>query len=586
MRRFHWILLLSLSLTFGVLPGASAVPNNDRWGQAKKAECSLGEKPGKGPKADKEKFEQVLCVANSGAGIVRADFNNDGFSDLAVGIPGEDLPSATGAILENAGAVDVMFGSAAGLNEGVSDQFIRQGQGNLGTLEAGDQFGSALAAADFNGDGFDDLAVGSPFEDFATTGSSTLTDDGVVHWIPGRPGGLSVLNALTITQANTLIEDNSEAGDRFGYSLTWGDFGKSAQADLAIGVPGESVTVSTSVGPVTVSSAGGVNVLYGAAGGPTTEGDQFFTQNTSSVPDSAEPFDGFGTTLTAADFGRSPQADLVVGVPGEDLPNAAGTTTVSNAGAVNILYGGSTQIATTNSELWHQNNAGGGEFTETDDRFASALTAGDFNKDGKFDLAVGVPREDVFDLVAEKNFVDAGTVNVIRGSATGLTASGAKFLKSIDPTEAGDQFGFSLAANDFNGDTFTELAVGVPLEDLFGLPDVGLVEVFRNQLATGFRVSQERPFFTDTNEPGDQFGYAVSAWNFNGDEEADLAVGAPFEDLVLDERNRSDAGGISVYYGCTPPELLCLPGAQFWTQAHPDVADNAEEGDQFGSDMY
>ena len=41
---------------------------------------------------------------------------------------------------------------------------IRQGRESAGAMEAGDFFGGAVACGDFNGDGYDDMATGSPFE--------------------------------------------------------------------------------------------------------------------------------------------------------------------------------------------------------------------------------------------------------------------------------------------------------------------------------------------------------------------------------------------------------------------------------------
>jgi hypothetical protein len=86
---------------------------------------------------------------------VRADFNNDGFEDLAIGVPGEELGGLAGA-----GAVHVIYGTANGLST-ANAQFWNK---NLLTVRgpfanAGDHFGAALAAGDFNCDGFADLAV-------------------------------------------------------------------------------------------------------------------------------------------------------------------------------------------------------------------------------------------------------------------------------------------------------------------------------------------------------------------------------------------------------------------------------------------
>ena len=115
--------------------------------------------------------------------------------------------------------------------------------------------------------------------------------------------------------------------------------------------------------------------------------------------------------------------------------------------------------------------------------FAAAARA-DFNGDGIGDLAVGVPFEDV------DGNLDAGAVNVLYGSATGLTASGDQFWTQnstgvLDDAEAGDAFGSSLANGDFNNDGFSDLAIGVPSEDVAGpVANAGAVSVLYGS-ATG-----------------------------------------------------------------------------------------------------
>ena len=69
------------------------------------------------------------------------DFDADGFADLAVGAPGEDLGPAA-----DAGAVDVLYGSPAGLRR-AAHQVLSQGGGGIeDSAAAGDRFGAALAA--------------------------------------------------------------------------------------------------------------------------------------------------------------------------------------------------------------------------------------------------------------------------------------------------------------------------------------------------------------------------------------------------------------------------------------------------------
>src|SRR5919204_1090753 len=97
-------------------------------------------------------------AAGSGGGA--GDFNGDGVADLAVGVPGEDV-----AGIEDAGAVNVLYGSATGVTTAGDQLFSQDSPGVAGAAEAGERVGSAVAAGDFNGDGYAHLAVGGPFGD-------------------------------------------------------------------------------------------------------------------------------------------------------------------------------------------------------------------------------------------------------------------------------------------------------------------------------------------------------------------------------------------------------------------------------------
>jgi hypothetical protein len=99
----------------------------------------------------------------------------------------------------------------------------------------------------------------------------------------------------------------------------------------------------------------------------------------------------------------------------------------------------------------------------------------DFNGDGYADLAISAVLEDIDAIV------DAGAVHVLYGSATGLTATGNQFWHQDSPgiaegAEEGDRFGDALAAGDFNGDGFADLAIGVPQERI-GALEAGVVHV-------------------------------------------------------------------------------------------------------------
>jgi hypothetical protein len=71
---------------------------------------------------------------------VRADFNGDGFADLAIGVPLEDTAGNT-----DDGGVNVIYGSANGLSATGSQFWNQDSAGIFGAAESGDQFGLSLA---------------------------------------------------------------------------------------------------------------------------------------------------------------------------------------------------------------------------------------------------------------------------------------------------------------------------------------------------------------------------------------------------------------------------------------------------------
>ena len=215
-----------------------------------------------------------------GAALAAGDLNGDGKEDLAIGVPAENI----GTTRPGAGAVNVIYGSAAGLTATGNQLWTQNSTDIKDAAESGDGFGAALATGDLNGDGDDDLAAGVPGESVGTTANA-----GGVNVLLGAGGGLSSTGNQFWTQNSAGVLDSAEAGDSFGAALASGDVNRDGHADMAIGVPGESVG--------TVAGAGALNTLYGSAGGLTSAANQLWSQDTPNVLDQAEANDQFGAAM-------------------------------------------------------------------------------------------------------------------------------------------------------------------------------------------------------------------------------------------------------------------------------------------------
>jgi hypothetical protein len=197
-----------------------------------------------------------------GFALAAGDFDRDRHADLAIGVPGEDVVDP----LDNAGAVNVLYGGAAGLTGSGSQFFTQNTPGVGGTAEDGDLFG-LVTAGDFDRDRYPDLAIGVLQESVGSIGNA-----GAVNVLYGGRAGLTGSGGQYFTQNTPGVASSAEQFDGFGRALAAGDFDGDRHADLAIGVPEEHVG--------SINAAGAVNVLYGGRPGLAGSGSQFFTQNT------------------------------------------------------------------------------------------------------------------------------------------------------------------------------------------------------------------------------------------------------------------------------------------------------------------
>jgi hypothetical protein len=445
-------------------------------------------------------------------------------------------------------------------------QIFQQGEGGVpGSPAAIEQLGRALAAGDFDGDGFIDLALGAPRESIAP-----VAEAGSVTVLYGGAAGLAGAGSQ-VWDLNGPAGQTASTGDQLGSSLAAADFDDDGFADLAIGIPHRNVfTPEATVEP----RAGAVLVLYGSAAGLVEPGAQYLRQGAGGIVGALEEDDFFGESMASGDFDGDGFADLAIGVPGEDVGD------IDNAGAVNVIFGSpaglSTAPATTANAIWTQGDLGS-SLDEPSDEFGHALAAGDFNADGRDDLAVGVPRENWLSAT------DAGAIFVLLGSDSGLTALGDQIRTQDDvglpdAAENADHFGWSLAAGDFDGDGIDDLAVGSPGETWGVGVQVGLVHLLPG--VAGLGVSSVASATVDRSQvagaaaSGDRFGAALSAADFGFGSADELVIGAPGA-----ETSGVDGAGVVYLLQGLVPAAPVLIGTFSQDGAVPGVV---ELGDAFG----
>lgn len=386
------------------------------------------------------------CV--SGAG----DVNNDGYSDVIIS---SDFNSA------NIGTVNLYFGSAG--MDNLPDVTFTEGDISY-------YFGSSVCSAgDVNGDGYDDIAVGSKDYYFGTgrifiyfggasvdavadiiktgesansflgnsvSGAGDFNGDGYSDIIAGSFGwsgfiGKAYLYTYGVNEftADLTMTEEAAGGD-FGYSVsTAGDVNGDGFADVIVGDPGYDI------------NKGRAYIFFGG----------LIMDNVADVvfTGSPSPADQLGFSVSdAGDVNGDGYSDVIVGAP---------YWHANNLGQAYIYYGGISMDITADVIFTGDsiNNHLG----------YSVSSAGDVNGDGYSDVIVGVP----------DHSHSTGNANIYFG--------GVAMNNTVDVILKGehfdDVFGFSVsAAGDVNGDSYSDVIVGAPFYDGVSNIDIGRTYIF------------------------------------------------------------------------------------------------------------
>ncbi len=363
------------------------------------------------------------------------DLEADGVTDLAVGTPGNDDGGT------DRGAVWVLFMDDTG--EVDTGQKISDTTGGFnGSLDDGDEFGSALAAiGDLDKDNVFDLAVGVPGDDRGGTDRGGL-------WILFLDIDGTVLDSQKIADGTGGFNGNLDNDDRFGSAIAGiGDLDGDGVTDLAVGAPNADDGVT---------DAGAVWILFMNDDG-TVDSSEKISRIAGGFNGSIRAEDHFGAALAGiGDLNGDGIPDLAVGAPGRDERGP-------ERGAVWILFLNSDGTVLAEQLIADREGDFEGRL-RNDDRFGSALAnVRDLNNDGVQDLAVGAPNDDDGADNAGALWLLLMTTNGTVDGWQKVSRDAGNFNGNLD---AGDNFGASVTGmGNLDNSNIDDLAVGTPGND-------------------------------------------------------------------------------------------------------------------------
>jgi hypothetical protein len=370
------------------------------------------------------------------------DVNGDGFDDVLIGAPQAD-PGGM-----NEGSVYLVFGRQ---DPGPVDlgtpgpQWVR-----IDGAHPDDQVGTRVAAAgDVNGDGYDDVILGSEFLD----PNGPFSGGAYVVYGSAHPGPVD----LGSVGPWGFAIDGGAVVDFAGAVAGAGDVNKDGFDDVILGARGVDVNGD---------GAGASYVIYGRSAGHAIDLGALAPADGFRI-DGAAPKDNSGYAVAGAGDVNADGFDDVIVSSHNASPDA-----VTQAGSADLVYGAAARtvvnLASPGSAAVRVDGVAAGDMAGW-----SVAGVGDVNRDQTPDLLIGARFAD------PDGRLQAGAAYLVYGgvptSQLDLASLGAAGVR-VDGAAAGDEAGTSVAgAGDVNGDGSRDVLIGAPRANPGGRTDAGSV---------------------------------------------------------------------------------------------------------------
>ncbi|MCH2173607.1 integrin alpha [Myxococcota bacterium] len=483
--------------------------------------------------------------ARSSAQIVEYDTAADEYAGVLIGEAKNDYLTSNadsdphGALLADIngdGYDDVIVGSLGYGSYGrVYVQFGAEGLSGELDLAAGADFtvsgtstsgdiSASLAAGDLNDDDIADLVIGSS----DSTGTVYIVFGSALH-----------SGELSVTSADVIIQGQSSL-TKLGNDSAIGDVNGDGIGDLIIGAPYHDVELDDES---VLSSAGAVHVLYGSSSWPatidltTTPADVTFYGNNEDDRETR-----IGTRIAVGNLNGDDYDDIIFG---HCQAHVEGWDDAGYPGYPGVYWGimGSASLDTTyhlfdeeyDFKVYGKGHDGSGTSAYN---IGEELAIGDINGDDYDDL-----------ILSTISYGGAPTgVSVIPGSASFTGDGNIEDLRTATFSFPDGNEGYgAIAVGDINGTLIDDLILGNPS----GTPQsrwlAGEVYIFRGHsgIMDSFDIEADADIVIQGSESSDAFGMQIATGDIDDDGRADLLVGA----ATADYGSRSNPGKAYYFMG-------------------------------------